>query len=60
MSIHKKDGETVILCDSCQEECAIGIDFETAIRSFKMLGGVFDKVGNQWYHYCSFLCKENK
>lgn len=60
MSIHKKYGETVILCDSCQAECAIGINFETALNNFRMLGGKLEKVDGQWYHYCSDICKANE
>jgi hypothetical protein len=60
MSIHKKYNETIVLCDSCQEEVAVGIDFETAIYNFKMNGGKFDKQGDQWFHYCSQLCKDNE
>lgn len=60
MSIHKKYSETIIICDSCMEECAIGIDWETAMVSFKMLGGITENINGQWYNWCSFICKENK
>jgi len=60
VSIHTKYGETIVVCDSCQSEAAVGIDFETALQNFKSLDGKFHKEDGTWYHYCSQICKDNE
>ena len=60
MSIHKKYDETIVICDSCQEECASGIDFETTMINFILLGGITENINGQYYNWCSFICKKNE